>query len=105
MRVSYANQAVAEIDSLQGCSQVAVIHGAFVDPVFRCGGIGKGAHLSRLRMIKSELLYDAAICTVDDANIAQVKILETNGWIMCGQFLSRKTGHNVSLYFNPLKDI
>lgn len=92
--------AQAEVDSLPGCSQVAVIHSAFVVPHMRRRGVGERAHQKRLTDLKENFLYDAAICTVCSENEAEIKILERNGWECVGNFLSRKTQHEVLIYLN-----
>lgn len=89
---------IGEIDSLPGCSQVGVSHAVFVPPEDRGRGWGKEANLERLTYMFNELGYDYALCTVDSANLAQVKILEGNGWKKLDEFKSSKTGHTVCLY-------
>ena len=97
MRTSYEKIACGEIDSLQGCSQVAVFHSAFVLPQFRHKGIAKEAHAQRLKLAK-ESCYNYAICTVAETNEYQIKILEQFGWKKLDMFLSSKTQHKVLIY-------
>lgn len=94
--------ATAEVDSLPGCSQIAVIHSAFVVPEERNKGVGYKAHLERIEQLWGELNYDAAICTVDATNEAERKILRASGWTNLSMFESRKTGHNVCLFWKKL---
>lgn len=103
MRLMYTN-AVAEVDSLPGCSQVAVIHSAFVCPSARGNGAGTRAHAFRLKELAQGFMYDAAICTSDRANEAQNAILRKHGWQQVGSFVSRKTGHTVLVWFRGLVD-
>lgn len=93
--------AVGSIDDLPGCSQIAVFHSSFVLPEFRKNGIGQKAHKERLQMAKS-LGYDAAICTVNAENEAQVQILRSNGWILIMTFVSKKTQNTVSVYMKEI---
>lgn len=94
--------ASAEVTSLPGCSQVAVIHNSFVLPQARGLGVGKAAHAERLEQLQGIHLYDAAVCTVDEDNFPQISILESAGWSRTITFTSRKTGHNVSLWVKEL---
>ena len=101
MRTSYdfkgQRVAVGEISTLPGCGQIGVFHSAFVLPAFRNNGIGKDAHLDRLKCA-SDALYDYALCSVQQNNSAQIQILESTGWKKLSEFTSRKTGHVVYLY-------
>lgn len=94
--------AVGEISSLPGSSQVAVLHSAFVLPRFRGQGIGAEAHQDRL-MIAQDLLYDAAICTVEMTNYPQLKNLSANGWKCAHEFVSSKTGHTIGIFIKTLR--
>lgn len=86
-----------EIDSLPGCSQIAVIHSAFVDPEMRNKGYGRSNNTERLNKCH-DLGYDMALCTVDLSNKNQLKILKKNGWMILTKFKSRKTGHTVGVF-------
>lgn len=96
-----------EIDSLPGCSQVGVSHAVYVPESLRGAGLGKKANIQRLRYMGSSLGYDYALCTVDAANIAQIKILQDNEWEKLSWFTSSKTGHRVEIWGYKLnvKDI
>lgn len=85
-----------EMDSLPGCHQVAVIHSAFVEVDKRNKGHGKTYNDERLECCKN-FKYDIAICTVDLANKAQLKVLKYNGWILLTKFKNRKTGHTIGI--------
>lgn len=89
--------AIASVDDLPGCTQVAVIHSSFVLPEKRGQGIGREAHLERLRIIQ-DWLYNYALCTVDRNNEPEIKILESAKWKRLDEFVSTKTGHIVCLY-------
>lgn len=101
MRLSH-RQVVCEIDTLPGCSQVAVSHSVFCPQALRGKGVGKFAHGDRMYQLREEMQYDAVVCTVNTQNTAQVHILESNGWLKACEFLSRKTGHRVAIYTKVL---
>lgn len=101
MRVRHSH-VVAEIDTLPGSSQVAVVHGVFLYPEGRGKGLGKRGQKQRLQHMYLDLGYDAALCTVDMKNKKNIHILETNGWIFAGMFKSSKTQHNVGIYIRGL---
>lgn len=104
MRLSYVH-AVAEVTSLPGSSQVAVIHSALVDPRHRGEGFGTAAHKMRLEELRNTFLYDAAICTTDAANEAEIAILRKHGWQEATRFVSRKTEHVVIIWVRLLEGI
>jgi L-amino acid N-acyltransferase YncA len=105
MRLSYeGGKAVAEVHSLPGCSQVAVVHAANVLPAHRSGGIGTAAHMDRLARLRDELAYDFAVCTVDKANAAQLSIVRKAGWTQVGEFTSRRTGNTVTMWVRNLTE-
>jgi len=101
MRVQH-NRVIAEIDTLPGSSQVAVVHGVFTPPGLRGYGMGKRAQQERLEALANDFMYDAAICTVDMKNSRNIHILEKNGWKFAGCFKSRKTEHDVGIYIRGL---
>jgi ribosomal protein S18 acetylase RimI-like enzyme len=106
MRVAnHDGTAFCEIDSLPGCSQIAVSHSAFVKPEARGQGVGKDFHHERLRLMEKNLGYDYAICTVDMSNTPQIKILAAENWLFLGSFRSSKTGHFVGIYGKPLTNL
>lgn len=86
-----------EIDSLPGCSQIAVSHSVFLPEHKRGKGQGSAAHAARLEALK-QLGYDYVICTVQTTNIAQVRLMEKFTWSPLEMFVSTKTGHSVRLY-------
>lgn len=94
--------ATADVDALPGCGQIAVIHNSFVHPLYRKMGYGGEAHAMRLYDIKHEMLFDAAVCTVDMSNTPQIRIMEKFGWNKAAEFTSRKTGHVVGLFVKVL---
>lgn len=87
-----------EIDSLPGCSQIAVSHSVFAPEEIRGFGVGQAANLQRKNTVFNDLGYDGMICTVDANNHAQCRILFENGWQMLKEFQSSKTGHTVQLW-------
>lgn len=92
-----------QLDNLPGCNQICVSHSAFVLPEERNKGQGKLDHEIRLTQMV-ELLYDAAIATVDMENKRQLHIMETYGWKKVFEFTSSKTTHRVGLFVKDLKE-
>jgi hypothetical protein len=101
----FANQyGTCQIDDLPGCSQVAVSHSVFVLPKYR--NMGKGYENSVLRNTRMrEMLYDAAICTVDETNEREIKCLLSENWHKVHVFLSSKTGHTVGIWVKDIKHL
>jgi L-amino acid N-acyltransferase YncA len=95
------NGVVGELDTLPGCTQVVVSHSVFVHKDQRGRGLGKEANANRLVEMRG-LGYDYALCTVDKTNVAQLKILEGNGWTRLDSFKSSKTDHTVAIYGKEL---
>ena len=91
---------IGEIDSLPGCSQIAVFHSVF-NPTERQQGHGRLAHQARLDQARY-LGYNLAMCTVALSNIPQIKILNGEGWKQLTEFKSLKTGHSVGLFTKEL---
>lgn len=88
---------IGEIDSLPGCSQIAVSHSVF-NAGERGQGIGKFANKKRKDIAFNQLGYDLMLCTVNVGNYAQLQVLRANGWYRLHIFKSRKTGHDVELW-------
>lgn len=89
---------IGEVDTLPGCSQVAVSHGVFTPAHLRGKGNATKANLARTVIMKSYFGYDYALCTVAADNVAQIKIMEKNAWKRLDTFPSSKTNHEVHLY-------
>jgi hypothetical protein len=110
MRTSYFGEdgvtsiACGEIDSLPGCSQVAVFHSAFVLPEFRNKGHGLAAHIDRLETAM-DLLYDVGLCTVARNNEYQITNLTKTGWKQVWKFVSSKTGNEVLVFLRNLNHV
>lgn len=91
------NGVIGELDSLPGCTQVAVSHAVFVPEEER--GKGRGKRANHERCLEAHRLgYDYILCTADAANTKQIEVLRANHWLCLGGFHSRKTGHWVCLY-------
>jgi len=98
----FANKhGACEIDTVPGCSQLAISHYVFIRPENRGQGEGQKNHDLRLKRMK-DLLYDCVICTVDYSNLAQKHILEKFGWKNCHSFFNQKTGHTVEIWARNL---
>lgn len=86
------------VSPLPGCDTIAVSHS-----LFREGspGFGYRAVRERLRTIK-ELGFSAVLCTVELTNGAQLKLMKSEGWSQVATLTSRKTGHDLGLFFRTL---
>lgn len=89
---------IGELDTLPGCSQVAVSHGVFIDETSRGHGLGRLANQERRQVAFNDLGYDMMICTIDSSNTHQRSLLQSEGWSCLKSFKSRKTGHTVELW-------
>ena len=87
-----------EIDTLPGCSQVGVSHSVYCPEALRGKGIASEANKRRTVFMKMDYGYDYALCTVDLANLPQIKIMQVNGWRRLDAFTSSRTGHLVGLF-------
>ena len=92
-----------EFSPMPGCSQMVVSHDMFLLPEHRGKGLAKEFAEERYYTAK-DFGYDAMICTVDTANIPQIKTLEATGWQFANRFVSSKTGHTVAIYTKVLND-
>jgi hypothetical protein len=80
---------------MRGCLGVAVSTGSIVYSDYR--GFGIGTILSNLRVaLAKELGYGSMICTFDDNNIPQKKILLKNKWDISNSFINPYTKHKLS---------
>lgn len=89
---------IGEITSLPGCSQVGVSHSLYVPIEKRNQGLATSAAPNRFKFFVEDLGYDYLLCTIDNNNTTQKKILLANGWYQHVIFKSSKTGHNVALF-------
>lgn len=87
-----------EIDSLPGCTQVAVSHAVYVPLGQRGQGKATVANEARLKKLKDELGYDYVLCTVNAANEWERKVLMKNNWKCLSSFKSSKTEHTVEVW-------
>lgn len=94
---------VFELTTLPGCSQVVVSHDMYLSTKHRGKGLAKEFAEHRYHCARYQN-YDAMICTVDTANIPQIKTLEATGWQFANRFVSSKTGHTVAIYTKVLND-
>lgn len=96
--------AFAEITTMPGSPQVAIIHNVYVSPGMRRQGIGSAAHYRRLQDLQG-LGYTMALCTTDKQNEAEHKILERHGWRWCSDFYNPATDHVLQLWCCDLQCI
>jgi hypothetical protein len=94
-----------EVTPLPGNADIAVSHGVYGHSGSR-SGVGKLAMLQRLKQIR-DLGYSGVMCTVNDDNEAQYKLLTGAGWIniTAGGLVSRRTDHCVSVWFKDLAGV
>ncbi len=92
-----------QLDPFPGCSKIGISHGLEIYPQFRNKGYGKKAHAERLAEAK-RLGYEVLLCTINSANVAQVKILKHYGWRITREFWNPKTDHKVTMYYKHLTD-
>lgn len=93
-----------ELNPMPGCNQLVVSNHAFIYPAHRGKGHGNRQHKERLLKI-SELGYDAAICTVNACNAAEMHILNTHGWRRVGQFVNKETGNTICIFMVALAEL
>lgn len=96
------NGVYGEIDTLPGCSQVAVSHAVYVPLGQRGQGKATEANKQRLAILKESLGYDYVLCTVDAANEIERCVLRANGWSPLTVFKSSKTDHIVEVWGRQL---
>lgn len=93
-----------EVDSLPGCSQIAVSHSVFTPKEFR--GTGEGTRAGRIK--DNNLFqfygYDYALCTVASSNETEKRSLIQRGWKRLDNFMSRKTDHPVEIWGKSLNE-
>jgi GNAT superfamily N-acetyltransferase len=92
-----------ELNPFPGCNQIVVSNHSWVAPEHRGKGLGTVIHKERLDVMKV-LGYDYAICTVKLGNVAQINILNKNGWKCLDEFLNRETGNTVLVFGRRLQE-
>ena len=90
-----------EINSIPGCTQLAISNHAFIHPEHRGKGHGDRNHKLRLERAK-QMGYDAIMCTVRKDNAPQKAILRGNAWLMVFEFHNKETGHDVEVWMKRL---
>jgi L-amino acid N-acyltransferase YncA len=93
-----------ELDSIPGCSQLAVSHSVFVLPKYRGKGRGAANHALRLDRAKA-LHYDCLMATVNAENIKEKRNLRDNGWKHVHTFNSSKTTNTVEIWVINLTEL
>lgn len=86
-----------ELNPFPGCNQLVVSNHSWIPPESRGKGLGDAAHKDRLHQMKA-LGYNYALCTVKADNVAQIKLLERNGWKKLDGFLNTETENFVELW-------
>lgn len=98
------NNVHGEIDSLPGCSQVAVSHSVFTPKEFRGNGLGTKVGKMRDEKLYAVVGYDYVICTVAASNDTEKRCLITRGYKRLDNFMSRKTDHAVEIWGKSLNE-
>ena len=93
---------IYELDTLPGCTQIAISHGMFILPEHRGKGLNK-VYLNKREEHAKSLGYDVILATVEAANIKEIKTLLNAGWYKHLIFNSKKTGNNVAMLSKILK--
>jgi L-amino acid N-acyltransferase YncA len=89
-----------EVTPLPGCPDVAVSHAVYSHSG---KGTGQAKVANALRNAQVwGLGYSCLLCTVDEENVAQIKVLTSNLWRECGRFNNRRTGHTVVIFMKEL---
>ncbi len=91
-----------ELTTLPGCSQVVVSHAVYTPKYRRGKGFGKQALKERLQFISGELGYDYILCTVRVSNIAEQRLLGSNGFFRLDKFLSSNSGEEILIFGKKL---
>jgi len=97
-------EAVGEIDSLPGCTQIAVSHSVFLPKGLRGQSKGTVAGYKRDAYLRDSLGYDYALCTVASSNDVEKRCLITRGWKKLDNFMSTKTDHAVEIWGKSLNE-
>lgn len=63
-----------------GTNEVIHISDSVVEEKFRGKGLGDIYHKERLEFLKEEGSFKYVTCIVNSENLAQIKIVENNGW-------------------------
>lgn len=94
----------SEIDSLPGCTQIAVSHAVFMQKHLR--SLGEGTRIGKLRdqHLQGSLGYDYCICTVASDNISEKKFLAHREYKLLDKFMSSKTDHAVEIWGKVLNE-
>lgn len=91
------------LDPMPGCRAVGISHGLYIQPPWRGKGFGSLAHKERLKQAIKDG-YEVLICTTQNINKAQTKILARNGWKIARSFLNSKNGHDLTFWIKHLTD-
>jgi L-amino acid N-acyltransferase YncA len=97
VRLVSSDGVLSHLTTVAGCPAMVISHGTIVPVDKRGKGHGTRAHRERLEEMRN-MGYNYAICTVAASNEAQVKILESHGWLCIAGFPNNHTGNDVRLY-------
>lgn len=102
MRIRHPH-GTAEITSLPGCADVAVITAASVDPAQRGKGLGTAYNAERIRIAR-QFGYEAVMCTANLQNDRQMAVLKKNGWTLCHKYYSKRTSHWIGIFIRTTNE-
>lgn len=86
-----------QLEPLPGCCGVVISTNAIIESKYRRKGLG--LFFNSIRKTLATLMdYGQIICTVNDTNIYEIKILKKNGWKLISSFTNPKTTHSISIY-------
>ena len=86
-----------ELNPFPGCNQIVVSNHSCIYPMYR--GQGLGTKLAREKMrVAVDQGFDYMIATVVSSNVAQLRIMEKNGWKLLDTFFNRESGNEVNIF-------
>ena len=89
------------LSQLPGCCGVVVSHNSYIARDLRGYGLGDYFHKERLKSAKAQG-YSCIMATTVSTNLAEIHILEKNGWKKVHEFVNKRTNNTVQVW---IKDI
>jgi predicted GNAT family acetyltransferase len=79
-----------ELNDFPGNKNIVISNNVYIYPWHRNQGRGKDQHLHRLETAR-KMGYTRIICTVEEGNIYEKRILKANYWKMIGYVFSHES--------------